>query len=270
LAKRPRPLFQSREALEAARSEQIRKQLAYEVWHLREERLGYTQPEFAEKVGLSSGAGISRFETGRVLLSKPVADRIDNLSGAKTTIEGLSFSAMRALASGPGRDGRSRRRRRELLFLASPMVSAGGSAAYARERSEAMELANAIETHCDLDVYYAGRQIPTEDQFDLPQAAAGINFPQLRRANYFALLLLNDLKKPSSVWVEAGFALALGLPSVYFVRRLESLPWILHRLTAHDGDPELPPVEIAPVGGIGQAINSVIQDGRHFFTRLEQ
>lgn len=156
------------------------------------------------------------------------------------------------------------------VFLASPMYVAPSG--YAETRRGAMDLRQALLTYCDFDVYYAGADVPTESDFDAADLAFSTNEEHLRSSSHFILLWegLPEGSQPqktvSSIWVEAGMALALGIPSTYFVPDLNSLPYILReasnittpRTTAH--------VKVRPVASATDAVNLVRRGKLSLFT----
>lgn len=63
--------------------------------------------------------------------------------------------------------------------------------------------------------------------FDSPGFALADNVPAMLNSRRFVLYVPTIVEKPSSVWVEAGMALVLKKPSVYFIPGREVLPYIL-------------------------------------------
>jgi hypothetical protein len=74
-------------------------------------------------------------------------------------------------------------------------------------------------------VFCAAEEIESRDDFEEPSASLQHNIGPFRSARKFAMVLPEQLY--SSVLVEAGMALAFGMPSVYFVRSRDDLPWML-------------------------------------------
>ena len=125
---------------------------------------------------------------------------------------------------------------------------------YVSTRNRAQSLVEAIEDHTGLRVYFNGRDIPTAEDFNSSDSTRRVHREALQNSTCFVLYLPDRVSRPSTVWVEAGMALAWGLSSVYFIPHLESLPYLLQRaalpsdqggselVTAHyiDGKPEEP------------------------------
>ena len=137
------------------------------------------------------------------------------------------------------------------VFLASPMASLTGRGSYIRERESASDLARIIESYCGYSVYYAGDEIESDADFEAPGIALALNVQALRDSRHFVLLVTEPLVKPSSVWVEAGLALAYGKPLTLFVNATDDLPYMLRQVTdAHDvpGIPTCPFTGLAELG----------------------
>lgn len=147
------------------------------------------------------------------------------------------------------------------------MASAGTRLGYESERSAARDVKLALETRCGFSVHYAGDAIETDADFDSPEIAAETNFEILSRSHFFLLLALAQPADPSSVYVEAGFALAHHLPSLYLVAGPDCLPFVLRTLGQHQQQ-SLPPVSLQFIDGVDQAVAFVKRNGAPLFERL--
>lgn len=256
----------------------LKRQLRYE---LERAYKGWTPPplnqeEFAHILGFDGAGHVSAMLTGRETVTKKAADALDT-AGVLTSL-GTSFGSLRdALASAMRRERPIGRRRLSPLdmpvfdvFLSSPMAALDGET-YQKQRDDANSFAAEIKAHCGLTVYYAGRDIATADEFDDEALAVQKNLSALLESKYFVLLITEELRRYStSVLVEAGMALTLGKPSIYFVSDLEYLPYILRRIGDSSSRLPLPPVSVEVcVGGLGRAIGLLRRNGRELFTRLD-
>jgi len=113
------------------------------------------------------------------------------------------------------------------VFLAVPMASTADEAAYQATRREVRDLVAAIRNYCSYSVYCAALQVDSRADFDSPGFALADNVPAMLNSRRFVLYVPTIIEKPSSVWVEAGMALVLKKPSVYFIPGREVLPYIL-------------------------------------------
>ena len=191
-----------------------------------------TQEELAHKVGYDTGSQISKIINGLADLPVARAKELDNL-GLKTTL-GTSFEM---LISAVKETHEPRRRRSKPIlaggydiFLALPMTSTSDEAKYHAVRTEARNLVSALEAQCGYSVYCGALSVATRTDFDSPGFALEENVPALANCRRFVLWVSELITKPSSVWVEAGMALALGKPSIYLVPSPEILPYILREV----------------------------------------
>jgi nucleoside 2-deoxyribosyltransferase len=114
------------------------------------------------------------------------------------------------------------------LFLASPMAAFGNDEEYQRDRDNVLKIINAFKQEARFEsVVYAGTEIKSVKDFDAADLSVNQDFQKLVESKYFVLLY--PKKIASSVLVEAGWALALGKPSVYFVDNYDDLPFLLQK-----------------------------------------
>lgn len=116
-----------------------------------------------------------------------------------------------------------RRQQRYDLFLSAPVSSFGfmDKLEWSHFRKDVAELAQAFERTCGF------KRVYPQHADHMPSAAVGIHqsLTALQRADRFVMVL--PKRMASGCVAEAGFALALELPAVYFVHRLEHLPAFL-------------------------------------------
>lgn len=148
------------------------------------------------------------------------------------------------------------------------MASVAGRDSYGRERERASDLARIIESYCGYSVYYAGDEIESDADFEAPGIAMALNVEALRDSRHFVLLVTEPLTRPSSVWVEAGLALAYGKPLTLFVDAPDNLPYMLRQVAdAHDV-PGLPAAQVFYGAGVRMAGNLVKKHRGDLFERL--
>jgi hypothetical protein len=127
----------------------------------------------------------------------------------------------------PARDPSAGQPEKDLdVFLAIPMDGFGQN--YEERRPQALKLLEAVRQipGCRR-VYYAGEDLQTSSDFDDHGLALRDCLAQLRRARFF--LMVYPKKSASSVILEAGIALMLGLPGLIFYK--EDLPFLLRDVT---------------------------------------
>ena len=193
-----------------------------------QDRASMTQLTFGDVLQYKSQSDVSRVLSGERSLPVARAALLDE-AGFKT-LSGHTFVAL-ATAQKNARNRFKRRSRNSLydVFLASPMASAGD---YGVERSAAFDLAQDIERWAQFRTYYAGSAIPSQSEFDASTIAWAENWAPLSKCRFFVLYLVKPIDKPSSIWVEAGIALAREIPSIYFVPGPSDLPYILRQASA--------------------------------------
>jgi hypothetical protein len=81
--------------------------------------------------------------------------------------------------------------------------------------------------------------------------------------------MTRPLDRPSSVFVEAGFALATWTPSLYLVPDLSVLPYSLRELGEHLAPDILPPVRWHATTDMETATDFIRNQGEVIFQRLD-
>jgi transcriptional regulator with XRE-family HTH domain len=255
--------------LKTASRNRIRRHIAHEIRELRRrERL--TQEILARAIGFKDSAQISKLEHARTGLSRRAAERLDRLY--PKTILGPNYSALLDAydIADRGVDVVPADAPTYEVFLASPMAATADEGAYHAERNSALDVYNALEHYCRMTVYYAGHSIATRDEFEVAQFAARINFSALWSCRYFVLMVSTPTERPSSVWVEAGFALALKKPSLYLAPSYDAVPFMLETIALHDARELLPPVIFQPVKNVAEATALLRTNGRKLFAQLDR
>ncbi|MGH3772816.1 MAG: helix-turn-helix domain-containing protein [Pseudonocardiaceae bacterium] len=246
------------EQLEAATPVMIEDQIRFEVHHLLA-RLDVTQAAFAIKIGYGEGT-VSKWKNGQQRLSEGGAKNIDKAGYGPTTL-GLSFSELLRLYRVRARSGIEHNTWD--VFLSMPMASAGPD--YGEALADAQQIRVALEEHCGWHAFFAGVDIPTSNDFDTPDFALQANCVAVRESANFMMVVLRPLARASSVFVEAGFALALQKPSVYFVRDRQVLPYILREASVHSAAVDLPSVRVCEVDDVTQVIGRIRRHKRSLF-----
>jgi hypothetical protein len=247
----------------------LREQLRYELWQVKE-KTKLSNEELSLDLGYKSGTSVTKWLNDLAPISGPCAEILDR-KGFKPTIGGTFVAlheayvrAKRGLPREPRRGPRTYD-----VFLASPMASTEDSEEYRLERRGAQDVKAALENFCDLSVYYAGDLLETAEEFDPPDVAAEQNFEALENSQRFVLVMLTGVRRPSSVHVEAGYALARRLPSLYLVPDHKVLPFVLESLGQHQRGEILPPVSVQYVNSSTRAVNLIRKHGDALFTRLD-
>lgn len=114
------------------------------------------------------------------------------------------------------------------VFISAPM-SFQDDANYKDFRSYCMEIKTLLETDCGFSrIYYAGETIESVNEFSAHQHAAENDLKALRKSKRF-LLIVPEKTYSSSIF-EAGFAFRKGIPSIYFCKKIDDLPFLMRKL----------------------------------------
>ncbi|AKC85410.1 hypothetical protein WQ53_00075 [Pseudoxanthomonas suwonensis] len=112
------------------------------------------------------------------------------------------------------------------VFVAAAMAAHEGDPAYQQSRDDVLSLVQTLRDDCGFSsIFYAGIKLPDQDSFDPKLLALQIDLATLRASRYF--LLYYPERLATSALYEAGWALILGKPSLYLIRKPEDLPFLL-------------------------------------------
>jgi hypothetical protein len=109
------------------------------------------------------------------------------------------------------------------VFISCPMTSLPEDG-YARMRDTIEKLTDAMNAK-GFTAYSAVRRISTQEHVDPEAIAAENDLPALTQSRNF--LMIYPGKILSSCLLEAGYALVSGIPSIYFVKSDDDLPYML-------------------------------------------
>jgi hypothetical protein len=149
------------------------------------------------------------------------------------------------------------------LFLAAPMAGTDTEEEYQEIRTLCLDALDQMKARCGIEtVYFVGEKLLTKKAFESEDVAAWTDFDALRASRNFALIY--PRKVLSSVIAEAGFALAHGIPSTYFVRDTHDLPYLLTQAgdLPHD---RFPPVHIRDYSSAADLMQMIRNDGPGLF-----
>jgi hypothetical protein len=118
-----------------------------------------------------------------------------------------------------------RRKRRMRIFL-SMQMSQLTPEQYRSTRSEVMELVGVLRRSDD--IYFLNELIPQLENFKEESFDVRNYLNELSKADYFVAIVTEPIC--SSIYFEAGFALALGKPSIYFVTEPKVMPSLMRIL----------------------------------------
>lgn len=112
------------------------------------------------------------------------------------------------------------------VFISSPMVSLVDQNRYEALRKTTIGVIKSLNYLLGLNkIYYAGEEIGLIDDVDPPSISAENDLEMIKKSEYF--ILIYPEKLVTSCLVEAGYAISLKTPSIYFVKNTEDLPYML-------------------------------------------
>jgi len=113
------------------------------------------------------------------------------------------------------------------VFLSVPMASFKDDSEYQPFRTEILKVIHALHD-CGLSVFCALEAIDSMSKFDTHGISTRDDIDILEHSGSFVMIYPQKLA--TSALFEAGYALALGRPSLYFVRNEAELPYLMQRL----------------------------------------
>ncbi|WP_150051184.1 MULTISPECIES: toll/interleukin-1 receptor domain-containing protein [Methylomonas] len=113
------------------------------------------------------------------------------------------------------------------VFLSAPMASFKDDSEYQSFRAEVLKVIHALDA-CGLSVFCALETIESMSMFDTHGVSTHDDLDIMKKSGSFIMLYPQRLA--TSALFEAGYALALGLPSLFFVRDEQDLPYLMQRL----------------------------------------
>lgn len=228
--------------------------LQAESLHQLMRKCGYkTQGEWVKALRCVTIQQMSGFMNARVRITKTLADHLDN-QHPEHRLNGLSLVQLldahreqqklenvkpdESLA-----DAYAIEKKTYDIFLSAPMASLSDKD-YVESRNEVMKIKRELR-NLGMASYYAGEQLKNISQFDPESLASVQNLEAQLKSKYFVLISPGAVNRASSIYFEAGIAVALGQPSVYFVDKRASLPFVMRAADQMAGvDPRVGRVQI--------------------------
>lgn len=114
------------------------------------------------------------------------------------------------------------------VFLSTPMAGFRTNAQFQAGRANFLKIYNALTKECGFQVYWAAVDIKSRDEYQTMDVSAQVDLAALDDSRYFVLLYPEALV--TSALFEAGYALALKMHALYFVRDRDDLPFLMQEL----------------------------------------
>lgn len=135
---------------------------------------------------------------------------------------------------------------------------------FQKQLQDTLAVIAALQSHCGVNsVYYAGKKITSVGDFEPTDVAAEIDLEAVRKSRMFLMLYPSEIV--SSVLFEAGFALALGRASIYFVQDRGHLPFLMRSIPMLSRD--YPEAKIYTCKDQAQIIKTIEACGERLFSK---
>ena len=113
-------------------------------------------------------------------------------------------------------------------FISAPMETSLDGNGNVIGRDQIMDIRRHLEDVCRFNnIFYASADKTSKKDFDTNSVALSENFQALKTSRRHIFVFPES--KPSSTLVEVGVALALGIPSFWFVKKGVKLPFLLEQ-----------------------------------------
>lgn len=122
------------------------------------------------------------------------------------------------------------------VYISAPMDGLNEENEYLASKNDIDRIKVDLRVECKMDrAFYAGTDLDFE-KWDVPELGFKADWKALVASKYF--LMIYPSYVPSSVIFEAGLAVGLRKPSIWFVRKGKKLPYLLEGgpMASNDGD----------------------------------
>jgi hypothetical protein len=147
------------------------------------------------------------------------------------------------------------------LFVSAPMASQSDDERKAYNEKVRAQL-KAIKLKCGFSIYYAGDDTDSTAGDDVPQIALRHNVRRMRASKRYMVIYTQYV--PTSAFIEMGMALALGKPSVWFVKKGVNQPYLMRGYQA-GGSGGLPPIAVHEITDLDDITKVVNINGKEIF-----
>lgn len=147
------------------------------------------------------------------------------------------------------------------LFVSAPMASQNDDERKQYNEKVRAQL-RAIKLKCGFSIYYAGDDTDSTAGDDVPQVALRHNVKRMRASKRYMFIYTQYV--PTSAFIEMGMALALGKPSVWFVKKGLNQPYLMRGYQA-GGSEGLPPITVHEITDLDDITKIVNINGDEIF-----
>lgn len=147
------------------------------------------------------------------------------------------------------------------LYVSAPMASQNDDERKIFNETVKAQL-RAIKLKCDFSIYYAGDDTDSSAGDDIPSIALRHNVKRMRASKRYMLIYTQYV--PTSAFIEMGMALALGKPSVWFVKKAIAQPYLMRGYQA-GGTEGLPAITVHEISNLDDITKFVNINGKEIF-----
>ena len=140
------------------------------------------------------------------------------------------------------------------LFVSAPMASQD-DAVRKKYNDRVKAIVDKIKAETQFSAYFAGYEHDATTGDDIPELALKHNVRRMRASKRY--IFIYTQYEPTSAFIELGMALALGKPSIWFVKKGVRQPYLMRGYQAggKDGLPEIKVYEIDDLEEIAQYVS---------------
>lgn len=137
-------------------------------------------------------------------------------------------------------DGKSRKLAYD-LFVATAMDAFAEPSEREAAQQQTREIIETLREYCGFrDIFYAGFKATDKDNDDPPNIALKLNVLRMRASKRFLFIYYKHL--PTSALMEAGMALGLNKPSVWFLAKDVEIPFLMRGASVAAHIENFPPI----------------------------
>lgn len=153
------------------------------------------------------------------------------------------------------------------IFVSSPLAALSDDQERLAYQGKLREVRRSLQKCCGFEsIFLVAETISVQKEFEAPDVAIRKNLTAIRDSQHFVLIYMEEA--PSSSLVEAGMALALRKPSVFFVADRDRLPFLLRMAgqASEGGAGDLPRVRVYEAQDLEGVVELITVNGKALFT----
>jgi hypothetical protein len=150
------------------------------------------------------------------------------------------------------------------LFVATAMDAFAEPSERATAQQQTREIIETLRDCCGFkDIFYAGYKATDKNNDDPPNLALKLNVLRMRASKRFLFIYYKHL--PTSALMEAGMALGLNKPSVWFLAKGAEIPFLMRGASAAAHIENFPPITTYEFNNHEQILQYIKSNGISLF-----